>query len=729
MFELGRLRALARYCLWLGAILVLLTDSPSVHAVPQLELHSSGKFECWVSCDSYAAAYKRFLDSWVQSRYWTQAKADQLWREFPDSPTNLCGSKRNEISDGDLRAPRDQTACAVGAYYPELLPTGYELTSSYCQGCPTYLGARWCEANLEARDIDVLALPSSKKVTLSNRGGTQVWKAPNKKEYVIKDTFHTSPPIWDAAYGRWSSGLMLSEEEAIQYSRAVDRWLEAGKDVGDRYEKYRGQNAFGEYRCCEDRDGDGMPACYPGTNQIVVSAKDPTRLTSGLLLGPDCDDTSAMITPAKAGPKVKYMVDNHEWREEFKKQGRRTSWAAPTVITPQDITIEPGMCWINYEQNAFSLTLKDSSSGRTFPIAHRGFEVRNPLSGRGGSLEERFPYRRSPLNWKTSIGTTPGDIGPWFADSATLEKAIEMVSAQRELVLSVDFTYGDGFSSTMPIGLTNCFVAHKGEANGFGLSVAIRRGRSLKTDLRDVLRNFVLPYSSAEKNDFSNNDAALLQLAPFNRLRDRFSILFDISKAEDGLPNRRLLKPGGGSMVFADFDLAGRDSPCITSHYGLLHDTTDIYEGYAGRSSNLYVRPGATWRLNGAPNPTVKSYAWLSAAVVFTHEFGHAFGLLSDEYVQSDDGDDISSGILNCSHNPAKDFSNGGRIYGQQPFPKGCSNNPKAFRSTEQSYMNDPVGFENARFFNIVSCGQILTKFKGGKPQDHFAECSKYIVQ
>lgn len=710
---------------FLGAVLcVLCSFSSPVFALPELTMASSGEFVCHLPCAAYRAAVERNIDDWVKFG-WGRLSAEEgreILAAIDTDPNNHCGAV------GMKNVPIDQRGCAEGDYLWEAVPTGYQLTGDgLCGDCPIYLGARWCESTNRERPepgdrfIDHLPLPTSKPIQYSMTGGAKFWNAPNGKKYFISN--ERSGPSAPVAQRFWDAFLVdrLTPQERQTYDQSRARsqrsYDEALRVWGDNFAQVTN---FG-VRCCEDRDGDGMPACSTKNGHTVVSASEPSRIASGEFVGPDCDDSSRAITPAKAGPTVRSLKVNDEWATQYKqKWDASATKRVLTVITPADLLIDPGMCWIAYGSPPLSISLLSRSSGESLPIEHTGFtfspETSVPQSGNGGISLDQFPDRSPPINWKTTFGTTTDTISPWFKSDEDLEKAITMVAAKRELPhIKLQFDYGKAFSSTKIAGVSNCFRL----AGGSGESIAFRRGTSLKTNLGDVARNFLLPYTSTEPNAFTKNKSALFFLSPFSAYKDRLEVIFDLTKVSDTVLQRFNDK-------FRDLDLPSRNSTCNSSHAVLLHDQPGIYYAFALPGRNAFIAPH---RFDGlAPSPPGAPYDWLDTSVTVTHELGHALGTLDDEYVQKNlMTPKAPSYPCNCSVNPTTDFSNNGRMYAEQPVPQGCGNHADWFRPSDVSYMNNPLEEPRSRAFNTVSCGIIISRMVGGNPKKYFPYCESLV--
>ena len=140
-----------------------------------------------------------------------------------------------------------------------------------------------------------------------------------------------------------------------------------------------------------------------------------------------------------------------------------------------------------------------------------------------------------------------------------------------------------------------------------------------------------------------------------------------------------------------------------------------------------------------------RSYTYLNARSVFLedfsgdilfHEFGHSFGRLTDEYVESavppyladSPAGKVFMAIMgvsfkrNCSTDPKIDFSYGGKSYGGT-F-EGCwfdyVNGKKVYRSSADSVMRQDGLYK----FNAISCGYILKAIKGGRAKSYWPECA-----
>jgi hypothetical protein len=105
-----------------------------------------------------------------------------------------------------------------------------------------------------------------------------------------------------------------------------------------------------------------------------------------------------------------------------------------------------------------------------------------------------------------------------------------------------------------------------------------------------------------------------------------------------------------------------------------------------------------------------------SSPMLFVHEFGHAFGLLSDEY-QHPTIPGISLTGTNCALDPNLSYRYGGKLYGGT-IP-GCTV-ASLFRPSDTSIMS-----ENDTKFNTVSCGYVLAKLNGKSPKENFPVCNK----
>gem|GEM_PF-3464913 len=111
------------------------------------------------------------------------------------------------------------------------------------------------------------------------------------------------------------------------------------------------------------------------------------------------------------------------------------------------------------------------------------------------------------------------------------------------------------------------------------------------------------------------------------------------------------------------------------------------------------------------------------------HEFSHAFASLNDEYVyQQKATKDFS--LKNCSPQPLVDYKFKDKIYGatdmndcsfQTKVDKKTGKTVPIYKPSAESMMSD---FSKVPFFNVVSCGFILSTIKGGDPKSYFPGCS-----
>jgi len=127
---------------------------------------------------------------------------------------------------------------------------------------------------------------------------------------------------------------------------------------------------------------------------------------------------------------------------------------------------------------------------------------------------------------------------------------------------------------------------------------------------------------------------------------------------------------------------------------------------------------------------------------VVIHESGHAWGRLSDEYIEGDRSP-IEGYSLNCSRNPEVDFINSedGKKYGNTNIV-GCNYTSfGSYRPSQNSIMNN-TSFElmsatldrdAGTKFNVVSCGYLVAGILGetvnkNNAQTHWADCCNMDV-
>lgn len=102
------------------------------------------------------------------------------------------------------------------------------------------------------------------------------------------------------------------------------------------------------------------------------------------------------------------------------------------------------------------------------------------------------------------------------------------------------------------------------------------------------------------------------------------------------------------------------------------------------------------------------------------HEMSHAFAGLNDEYVYINRGSALTKGyyLRNCTDDPYKNYNIGKKLFGDLSH-YGCVNQ-YLYRPSSFSIMNS---LGEHPFFNVISCGYVISAIKGGKASDYWEEC------
>src|SRR3989344_5903830 len=217
---------------------------------------------------------------------------------------------------------------------------------------------------------------------------------------------------------------------------------------------------------------------------------------------------------------------------------------------------------------------------------------------------------------------------------------------------------------------------------------------------------------------------AFFEVDPFRQYASHFSYFVDLQRVNDLkweqdctlVPTRR--------CYFKDkyLDIVPDISSCKNKEKYFFGNTI-TYAGYTIREKpTVFINPlGVSLR-------------------AYTHEYGHAFCNLNDEYSLKAQNLSVANiyhpGIIygsltNCAFSPVASYSSGGIMYGSAW--KGCSYSQQPqisakaplvtyYRPSENSLMN------TGNLFNVVSCGYCLSKIKGGSAKSNFPECNSMNV-
>ena len=220
--------------------------------------------------------------------------------------------------------------------------------------------------------------------------------------------------------------------------------------------------------------------------------------------------------------------------------------------------------------------------------------------------------------------------------------------------------------------------------------------------------------------DFKKN--GIESTAPFSIDQSYYSYFIDLKKIDDskwGTNGPRYAPSPGGDFATQPVDFVNQGS-CGGDKYNILLNTKTLC-GYWAEPSNVIFYNFETCTNNAPPEVTPPK--------MIIHELGHEIGDLMDEYQKS-----ISVGSLglffytynkNCFHN--SNFLGRPTIpkwapdYGSWDF-RGCEIFTDYYRPSEASLMNNG-GLMRSRF-NVVSCGYILQKIKGGSIESAWQECN-----
>ncbi|MEK6888956.1 MAG: hypothetical protein AABW80_02500 [Nanoarchaeota archaeon] len=203
----------------------------------------------------------------------------------------------------------------------------------------------------------------------------------------------------------------------------------------------------------------------------------------------------------------------------------------------------------------------------------------------------------------------------------------------------------------------------------------------------------------------------LFSIDPFAKYNDSLSYYADLAILDDSgwdtyeEDNDIFYKPKYISVV-RQSSSCGSDA----SAYSFFNKRT--YKGYTVKNSGtVFVRPGGL--------------SLSSDSIVVTHEIGHAFCGLSDEYVYKKGftGFVWNPGwqgkfMPNCVLNPSNSWWYNGAVYGTSNY-LGCSVNG-LYRPSGNSIMRKD---REDQKFNVVSCGYCLAAIKGGNPKSYWNEC------
>lgn len=197
------------------------------------------------------------------------------------------------------------------------------------------------------------------------------------------------------------------------------------------------------------------------------------------------------------------------------------------------------------------------------------------------------------------------------------------------------------------------------------------------------------------------------KIDPYKTYKDSFSYYLDLTPVDD---SSWLTIP----FLSSKFFLSGasnvkRASACKNVvQYIFINNKT--YRAYAPWGSGVAF-------LTSLAGPT---------AHIAIHELGHSFASLVDEYVQLNPlGRTFGPALMNCSLNPKTDFSYNSTYYGDGTY-KGCTNST-SYRGSENDLMRD-YNDTNGEKMNVIGCGYVLAKIKGGSAKSRFPECGTLDV-
>lgn len=219
-------------------------------------------------------------------------------------------------------------------------------------------------------------------------------------------------------------------------------------------------------------------------------------------------------------------------------------------------------------------------------------------------------------------------------------------------------------------------------------------------------------------------------IEPLKKYQNEFSHFVDLKKSP------LLFTKIRGSSLFLLRYLSSC-GPWNSMYFGVYLDPTQQYamgNGFANPSAHM----GAAMIQQGG---------W-EGDMPFTmvHEFGHAFGNLSDEYIDilrdfafGNDVEKIRRYLIpHCSFEPAKDYTVGGKLYGATKY-NGCTiigtnggKRPEIFRPSGDSIMRTvvdptagPIRTGNLSRFNAISCAYIIKNIKDSPTfKQHLDECA-----
>ncbi|PCI29548.1 hypothetical protein COB55_01855 [Candidatus Wolfebacteria bacterium] len=316
--------------------------------------------------------------------------------------------------------------------------------------------------------------------------------------------------------------------------------------------------------------------------------------------------------------------------------------------------------------------------------------------------------------WKVK-GWPNGIVG----DGGTMERLITAITKGELIVVHADIIQDlkevDSFDEE--IVFSTCAPIWGSGKHSFSAS----RGESGGRTVRGIMN-----ISEADRKD------GFASTQPFKKYHDAgwFSFFVDLEQYPDEELRRFASSTKSRDAVKADKVIKGilEQSSCGPMSNSIVYTGDNLVSG--GTNANGYAGLNQGYAV-------VRARASVQTTM---HEVAHSFAGVMDEYLYRNQSTVFPWSILgkNCSVNPRKAFSFGGKLYGSididgcgyesrivSPTGKTGSNvgRPEllVFRPSGTSIMKES---SSSKEFNVVSCGYIIAAIKGGNAKSHFPECA-----